>query len=291
MTIWYSKLYNPESVKDLAAIYFRHIVDAQLPDGRFHNFKNKNGKFLDEVGSDDSFGRTIWALGVASKSTLIDQATVRHLYQKATPYARSLRYPRSVAFALLGAKTYGDNKLTMVLEEKLTSLYQKNASPEWKWFEECLTYSNAILPYSLLGHEKSMNTFAIEALNFLNTVSRIDGVPAPIGNNGWYCKNKKRAYYDQQSIDAADMVLANLAAYRVTGDKRYLREAQDWVGWFYGFNLKMIVMVTKDGGCYDGINETSINRNQGAESVLAYLLAYLARAAQDRLKKTRFSIT
>ena len=244
---------------------------------------------MDREGSQDSFGRTIWALGLATQSRLVDQTKVLETLRKALPNLGRLKYPRSIAFALLGLVASGELEKARDLGGKLANYFHRHNSSDWQWFEQCVRYCNGILPYALLLlDDPQLNHIGLVSLRFLNRASRVDGIPAPIGNKGWYCKGGKRALYDQQCIDAADMVLANLAAYRRTGKETFLRQAQDWMRWFYGRNVKNVAMVTRDGGCYDGINETSINRNQGAESVLAYLLAYLATAAQDRLKKTSF---
>lgn len=274
-------------MRDIAQIYLQHIEDAQLSNGRFHNFKDKHGKFLDEEGSQDAFGRAVWALGVAQKSTLVDKSRARAAFDRALPHVTSLDFPRSVAFTLLGVQAVGRADLVLTLGKQLARIYEKCAREDWQWFETCIRYSNGILPYSLLlTGDAKLEKVGLTSLQFLNEVSRVDGVPSPIGNKGWYCYGGKRAIFDQQCIDAADMVLANLAAYEKTGETKFLREASDWLRWFYGYNIRNVVMVTQEGGCYNAItgrrarhsSEDTINTSQGAESVLAYLLAYLALA-------------
>jgi hypothetical protein len=277
-------------VRKIAQIYLQHIVDAQLPNGRFHNFKDKHGKFLDEEGSQDSFGRAVWSLGVTTTSNLVNRRVAENIMRKALPHVTQLSFPRSIAFALLGVKALSDDRLAHLLGRQLAIYFSKNSKEGWRWFEDCIRYSNGILPYALLMSEEATGQeVGLLSLRFLNTVSRVDGIPSPIGNKGWYCREGKRALYDQQCIDAADMVLANLAAYTKTGQKKYLQESYDWLGWFYGYNIKGVVMVTEEGGCYDGINERTINKKQGAESVLAYLLAYLALARHARLNRKNHS--
>jgi hypothetical protein len=47
--------------------------------------------------------------------------------------------------------------------------------------------------------------------------------------------------------------------------------------WFLGANhLNQIVYNPRTGGCYDGLEETHVNLNQGAESSISYLLSRLA---------------
>ncbi|WP_449398054.1 hypothetical protein [Chryseobacterium wanjuense] len=44
--------------------------------------------------------------------------------------------------------------------------------------------------------------------------------------------------------------------------------------WFLGNNhLNQIVYNPRTGGCYDGVEDTYINLNQGAESTISYLMA------------------
>ena len=46
--------------------------------------------------------------------------------------------------------------------------------------------------------------------------------------------------------------------------------------WFLGNNhLNQIMYNPCTGGCYDGLEESHINLNQGAESALSYLMARL----------------
>jgi hypothetical protein len=276
---WYADVYGPGEVRDLAPIYLTHIKDAQRADGLFHNFKDKNGNFLDDVGSQDACGRALWALGIAASSNLVDRDLALSLFQKSEEHAHTLQHPRSIAFALLGFNELGDAGSVWALGDKLVKIYKENATPGWHWFGSCLTYSNAILPFSLLhveneGHRK----VGKEGLDFLNKVCKVDGVPAPVGFDGWYCRGKQRALYGQQAVDAADMVLGNLKMFELSSVSQYSKEALDWFGWFYGNNLKKAIMVTGNGSCYDGIWEKKINTNQGAESTIVYLLAHLAFA-------------
>ncbi|MGA7202466.1 MAG: hypothetical protein WBX26_11600, partial [Candidatus Cybelea sp.] len=47
----------------LASIYLSFLAHAQMEDGRFHNFMDYDRRWSDEVGTPDSCGRAIWALG------------------------------------------------------------------------------------------------------------------------------------------------------------------------------------------------------------------------------------
>lgn len=274
--LWLQPLFPELKLDQLADTYLRNIIDSQLPDGRFHNFRASNGQFSDQVGSDDSNGRALWALGVVRTHWPERWKLTAPAFAKAKLHVLHFNNPRTLAFSLLGLLTAGDS-LVRTIRDKLLDMYAHAAQPNWPWFESsALTYSNAILPYSLLCDTTTDPGRALESLNFLNRVCRRNGTPAPIGNNGWFAPDGTPALFDQQCVDAADMVLANIQAFRRTGNPEYWQQAVDWFNWFYGNNVHNQVMVTKNGGVYDGLTPKGINLNQGAESVVTYLLTHAA---------------
>ena len=100
---------------------------------------------------------------------------------------------------------------------------------------------------------------------------------SPIGQDGWYFRNGKRAYFDQQPEDAASAVEGLVEAHLTTRKKIYSSQAELAFNWFLGKNhLKQMVYDEATGGCYDGLGKYSLNFNQGAESSISYLLARLA---------------
>ena len=118
---------------------------------------------------------------------------------------------------------------------------------------------------------------AFDSLEFLQEQSTWEGVPVPIGSNGWLKKGGKRALFDQQAIDVADMVLAYPQAFKLTKNIHYLDLATWWFNWFHGNNVHKICMVDEDSGAVlDGITKSGRNENRGAESIICYLLAYLS---------------
>ncbi|MCK4399465.1 glycosyltransferase, partial [Candidatus Bathyarchaeota archaeon] len=108
----------------------------------------------------------------------------------------------------------------------------------------------------------------------------VDGVFHPIGTEGWYNKGGKRAYYDQQPIEASCMVEACITAYRVLREERYVDYAHDSFQWFHGSNSSGLTLVDKDNyTCFDGLTPEGLNQNKGAESTISYLLADLSISA------------
>ncbi len=299
----YYKLFNNDLLIKLAKIYLNFINKAQLKNGWFHNYASEKGQFFDKKGSFDNFGRAIWALGYTLSQTKtasnfkngakilpstkilgLDKAMVLGLFQKSYPLIFKLKFSRPKAFCLLGLYYLEDKEAVKLLARDLVRDYKQNSNNSWFWFEEKLTYANGILPlalflaYNLVG-DKNYLKVALSSLKFLLKTCQYQGIPAPIGQKGWYYKDKKRAYFDQQCIDVADMVLANITAYKITNDEYYKNEAFKWFSWFFGNNMAGKLMYNaKTGGLYDGLKLNNINKNQGAESIICYLLAYLELA-------------
>lgn len=283
----YYELWGNKRILDLASIYFKYIFRAQMPTGAFHNFASSAGNFIDVCGSQDSQGRTIWALGyMVGKSNIAPEMAkkAKIVLDNFKFDMRSIRYERAKAFSLLGFYYAGDKVKVKKIADRLVQKFEKNDTDSWHWFENQLTYSNAILPYALLQAydlvgDMKYKKVGLKSLKFLHQRCLVDGVPAPIGQNGWYRKGKKKALYDQQVVDVCDMVLAHVKAYELTQKKDYLKAAELWWSWFFGNNTNHMSMINpKTKGVYDGLTHNGINLNQGAESTVCYLLSYLAMA-------------
>lgn len=276
---------------NLAPIYLSYIHYMQNRDGTFRNFLSFNRNFLDEVGSEDSFGRTIWAVGY-----LLDHApndayyqTGRVIFFDASPNFEKIKSIRGIANTILGISYYlksnhTDDLMTEILgklTDKLIRHYEKNSSSEWKWFEPLLAYDNGILPLALLHSAKRLNNkrtkeIALESMNFLTAITLKDGYLSIIGNEKWYEKGGERSTFAQQPLDALAMVLMYHQAFHLTGDKEYLTKLFSCFMWFMGDNdLRMNLFDFETKGCCDGLERYGINRNQGAESSLAYLISHL----------------
>ena len=261
---------------------------------RFRNFMDYQRNWLEEIGSDDSHGRTLWALGtlLGRTSTPALQSMAGRLFEQALPVITETTSPRAWAFALIGIHEYlrrfdGDRRASQVREQlaaRLLGLYQKNRADDWRWYERSLTYCNAALPHALLmcGQwipNNDMTEVGLESLKWLADLQRTDangGHFVPIGSNGFYTRGRARARFDQQPVEAQAMVSACLEAHRVTGDKNWYKEARRAFDWFLGRNdLNLPIYDPTTGGCRDGLHPDRPNENQGAESSLAYLQAVL----------------
>lgn len=275
----------------LASTYLAFLQDAQLDDGRFHNFMAYDRTWSDEVGTHDSCGRAIWALGygVAYAASEPWRRVCGVLLDRALPSLEILEYIRSRAYAALGFAhafaALAEPRYAAALRylaDEILAAYEATAANDWRWFEKVMTYDNARLPQALIRagqvlRDASYGTAGLESLAFYEKVTTEDGVHVPIGNDGWYERGGRRARYAQQPLEAFAMVDAELAAFDLTGDTAHFAAAENALEWYYGKNSRGIVMV-RDGGCCDGLGESSVNSNQGAESTLAFLAAAYAMA-------------
>ena len=81
---------------------------------------------------------------------------------------------------------------------------------------------------------------------------------------------------DEQPLDAAALVEAEVEAYAAISAETHARRAVHAFEWFLGRNrLALSVHDFTTGGCHDGLGEHTVNLNEGAESTLAYLQALL----------------
>jgi glycosyltransferase involved in cell wall biosynthesis len=257
---------------------------------RFRNFLGFDRRWLEVIGSDDSHGRAVWALGSCvgrSRRSDLPAWAAAH-FELALPAVVETTSPRTWAFGLLGVREYlrrfgGDRLATQAgdaLVARLIDIYDRSATPDWPWFEEILSYDIARLPQALIaaGREGG-NARALEiGLRSLAWLVKVQTAPQKhfraIGCNGFYRKGQERARFDQQPLEAGATVSACLEAYRATQEIGWLKEAQSAFEWFLGRNdFGQELYDPATGGCCDGLQEDRINRNHGAESTLAFLLA------------------
>ncbi|MBN2863458.1 MAG: glycosyltransferase family 4 protein [Bacteroidales bacterium] len=276
---------------ELSPIYISYIHYMQNKDGTFRNFLSFSRNFLDEKGSEDSFGRTIWALGYLLANAPNDAyyRTGKLIFFDASPNFEKLKSIRGIANSMVGISYYirsKPNDESMI--EKLRNLagtlvrhYEENNTPDWKWFEPLLAYDNGILPLALLHaaeilKDEKITRTALETMGFLTEITLKEGYLSIIGNERWYKKDGERSMFAQQPVDALAMVLMYHQAFHLTKDKDYLKKLFTCFMWFLGENdLRMSLFDFETKGCCDGFENYGVNRNQGAESSLAYLISHL----------------
>jgi hypothetical protein len=273
-----------EVAQRLAATYLAFLQHAQLEDGRFHNLMAYDRTWLDEAGSQDSFGRAIWALGygLAGAPSKPWRSVCRILFDRALPAIESLEHLRSRAFAMLGL-AYALHEVPQAeyastlrsLADGLLASFHAAAAGDWQWYEDEMTYDNARLPEAMIRAGQALDAaefgaVGLQTLGFYEATTIEDGIFVPIGNHGWYRRGGRRARYAQQPLEACALVDAELAALDATGRAAHFANAQLGLAWFYGKNSRGITMA-HSGGCYDGLEEDGVNHNMGAESTLAML--------------------
>ncbi len=301
-----------EEALSLTSRYLGFLWYAFNPEtGRFRNFLSYTREWLEDVGSDDSHGRSLWALGtVLGRSGFPAlRSMAAGLFEQALPEILGTTSPRAWAFALIGLYEYlkrygGDrmaNQVQETLAERLLNLYRSQRSEDWRWFEESLTYCNAALSHAMLLAGRSLANEALiaaglESLEWLTDLQRKGaavGHFVPVGSNGFYQRGGERALFDQQPIEAQAMVSACLGAQRITGDDRWHKAARRAFAWFLGRNdLGLPLYDSITGGCRDGLHSDRPNSNQGAESTLAFLESLLeCRLAEDAYRASQHETT
>ena len=287
---------------ELASRYLAFISYAFNPEsGRFRNFMDYQRNWKENRGSDDSLGRTLWALGIVlgrSRNPSL-RGIAGGLFELALPAIRDTTSPRGWAFALLGIHEYlrrfeGDrlaNRLRDELANRFVKLYQICRSDDWKWFEDRLTYCNAVLPHAMLMCGQwipcgDMVEIGLESLQWLADQQRVNNHFSPIGSEGFFLQGSERARFDQQPVEAQAMGSACLEARLCTGDDFWMSEARCAFEWFLGRNdLNMPLYDPTTGGCRDGLHPDRPNENQGAESTLAFLQTLLElRLAENTIQ-------
>lgn len=279
--------------RDLSRRYLAFLWHAFNPaNKRFRNFMDYNRTWLEEVGSEDSHGRALWALGTVLSQSSDDglRGMAARLFEVSVSSTLNFSSPRSWAFTLLATEQYlarfpGDRAVALVqttLADKLLNAFRSNQAEDWPWLEDVVTYCNPALPQALIryGHfvgDDDAVDIGLRSLEWLVRIQRSDkGWIMPIGSMGFYKRGGEIVYFDQQPVEVYSLISACLDAYRVTRQQRWLDTANQSFEWFLGRNaLGQTVYDPYSGGCRDGLHIDRLNENQGAESTLAFMQSLL----------------
>jgi hypothetical protein len=278
-----------DAVADRAWRNMRFLGDAFDPlSGRFRNFRQLNGMWLDGPGSEDSHGRAMLALGEVIAETPDDRmvAFATSLFARALPAAQELSALRAQASSLLGcdaamrrAPSVETVSCLRRLAGQIASAFESAPGPAWPWPEPRLTYENALPVRALIvgGQRTESRPMIAAGLRSLEWLIDVQTAPAdnfsPIGN-GWWVEGSERSRFDQQPLEATALLLAAEAAHRVTGDERYPAVMEQSYAWFLGANdVGIEVAAPERGACHDGLTPRGVNANMGAESTLVWLIA------------------
>jgi hypothetical protein len=280
------------------AAFVQHAFNADIK--RFRNFMSFDRRWLEEHGSEDSHGRTLWALGTTARHDA--SSPRRHwaaaLFASALPAVEGFASPRAWAFTLLGLDDYciamPDDRsaadLRSRLAERLDVLFGQVATADWVWFEEGLSYDNARLSEAMIRVGKSTGRSAYVAIGLqtldwlIAAQTTAAGLFRPVGTDGFHDVRKPPRKFDQQPVEAAATIAACLAAFRASGDRRWATEAHRAFAWFLGHNdLSTPLVDPETGSCRDGLHPDRRNENRGAESVLSYLLGLVDMRTLERM--------
>jgi hypothetical protein len=268
--------------------YLSFLEFARRPGAGFHNFLSYQRHWLDAEGCGDCQGQAVLALAEVVGSSLPDDYRVlaRELIEAVLPTLADLRSLRAQAYVILawgqlwtaGVKDIEPlEAVAWSASRRLVECYQRSLRPDWQWFESRMTYANAVLPHALFlaarrWPKDGFLQVAQTSFDFLDRATTAESVFWPVGNHGWYHHGEEKALYDQQPVEAATMADAALAAFALLNDKNYLAVFRRTRDWFHGQNsLRQPLADVPRGACNDGLQPSGVNRNQGAESTLAYL--------------------
>lgn len=292
---------------ELAGRFAAFVQHAWNPQARrFRNFMGFDRRWTEEVGSEDSHGRALWALGECARGDpcLIRRKWAASLFLAALPAVRTFTSPRSWAFALLGLSAYGDaididpgsRELRHQLAERLMTILSSVETRDWVWFEKGLSYDNARLSQALIvtGVSTGVPSYVSAGLRSLRWLMSVQTTAAdhfrPVGSQGFGDMLSPPRAFDQQPLEAAATVAACCAAWRADSDVKWRADALRAFAWFLGSNdLSTPLVDVETGSCRDGLHPDRSNENRGGESVVSYLLALaeirqLHRVGSSRLK-------
>lgn len=275
--------------------YLSFLEHARCPVRGFHNFLSYQRDWLDSEGTGDSQGQAVRALAEVLGSSLPSgyRQLARELIKSVMPALADLRSLRAQAYVILawghlslaGVEDLESlEKVARSAAARLLECYCRSQRRDWPWFESRLTYANAVLPHALFvaAHcwpEENFLEVAEASFAFLDRETTVEDFFWPIGNQDWYPRGEEKSLYDQQPVEAATMADAAMAAFTMLGDggnEKYLAAFRRTQAWFHGRNSLRLSLVDVDAGaCCDGLQQSGVNRNQGAESTLAYLWAEL----------------
>ena len=274
----------------LTARFAAFVQHAWNPDARrFRNFMGFNRAWLEERGSEDSHGRTLWALGTCARR---DASPSRRLwatalFAQAFPVVETFQSPRAWAFTLLGLNSYcavapddlDAQQVRRSLADRLMSCLASVETPDWVWFEQGLAYDNARLPQALMVTGMATQTpgyvdAGLRSLRWLTTQqTAAAGHFRPVGTAGFGDVRQHPRAFDQQPLEATATIAACLTAWRAEGDADWKAVATGVFGWFLGHNDLAVALVDRHtGSCRDGLHPDRANENRGGESVVCYLL-------------------
>jgi hypothetical protein len=272
--VWTSILYR--------ALAFLH---AATDEQGMHNFMSYDRRWLDEPHVGDHVGRSVWALGEILATAWIPALVVpaRDLLARQVDSLAGEVSLRTAAYTVLGLARLDADRLEPAarrllerLVDQLADAYERHAESGWGWFEDELCYDNARLSHALISGADALGRsdlveLGLDSLRWLGDESGLEGdFLCLAGHRGRRRDQPVLGSGDEQPLDAAALVEAELAAYAVTREPEHGARAINAFEWFLGRNsLQRPLYDFATGGCSDGLGSEALNDNEGAESTLA----------------------
>jgi len=261
------------------------FLEAATADGGMRNFMSYDRRWLDEPHVGDHVGRSVWALGEILATAWIPAVVTpaRNLLARHVDALGGEVSLRTAAYTVLGLSRLDADRLDPAahrllerLVEKLADAYERTAGDGWSWFEDELFYDNARLSQALISGGSALGrddfrAIGLESLRWLGDESGLAGDFVRLaGHRGRRRDEPVHESGDEQPLDAAGLVEAELAAYAATRDSEHGARAIRAFEWFLGRNsLQKPLYDFATGGCSDGLGSEALNENEGAESTLA----------------------
>ncbi|MBU1261014.1 MAG: hypothetical protein KJ757_02515 [Planctomycetes bacterium] len=286
----YLKNHDEPQARKLFDIYLAFLYHSLKPDKTVRNFLDYNRNWRIDEPQHDTLGRAIWAFGTVIASSLNDNYLrfVKEFFTDTSNHIPSLPL-RGTAYSIFGLYEFLTKfpkdkqilKLLSIAADNLAKNYNSNSSPEWDWFEDTLSYANAIMPAAMYAAARILNNRTYldiaEKTCFFLLANTFNGKHFSfIGSSGWYPKGGKRAQFDQQCIEVSTTIIMLANAYQATKNKEYLTLQRKAFNWFLGENdVHHSLYDNETKGCCDGLGSEGVNVNQGAESIISFLLSLL----------------
>jgi glycosyltransferase involved in cell wall biosynthesis len=301
-TCMYFKLTRDKDILKTIKTYLTFIKSCLQTKGNFLNYVDRDLHFTGQnetTNLEDSNGRAVWALGylISLQDILPDEivSEAEAIIEKSLLQIDKMYSTRAMAFVVKGLYYYQSAKtsqrnLTLVktLAKRLVQMYKHESSEKWEWFESYLTYANSILPEAmlyawLLTRETIYKNIALASFDFLASKTFNGNGIEVISNRTWLLKDQEAGHFGEQPIDVAYTIMSLSNFFDVFKEEEYRVKMEIAFNWFLGQNrLHQIIYNQCTGGCYDGLEETNVNLNQGAESTVSYLMA---RLTMEKYKK------
>ena len=261
--------------------YLHFLAQAQSADGTFRSRLGYDRRWRDQPGTQDCWGRSLWALGTAAARGPTAGVREESYKRFGLSAQASSGWPHAMAFAALGAaeileRWRGHSGALALLGKATAVIGQPPADPAWPWPAPRLSYANAAIAEAVivagwkLGQRQVLRN-GLRMLEWLLATETRDGHLSVVPAGGW-APGEIRPAFDQQPIEVAALADACMRAAAVTGDSSWLSGAQMSVAWILGDNDARVPMLDeRTGGGPDALGPAGRSRDQGAESTLAMI--------------------